>query len=346
MLAVYLDGEKITTAPQPAFTATEARAGVLAQGGRFELDDLRAGVPGVQPARIAPSLTGPDFIAQAGDPPQLLAISAVGSDGVTRLPYAARSLDPALAAVAVSAGGITITPKARGTTRIVLSSVADLALQTTINVAVGAPFAAAAAAAVSPAGASLTPAAGERGVPVDTLLRIRFDRVPVLGSAGSVRIVRKADGALVDIVRMDDEVRAIGYPGQARSRYVRFTPITVEGNTVSIQPHSGALAYGEEYEVLVGADVIQGAGAGAAWTFRTAAGAPQGTRLTVDDDGPADFRTVQGALNHAMRSFAKATPVTVDIRNGRYRELLFILGKDQLTLRGEDPRRGRDPCDQ
>jgi pectate lyase len=333
MLAVYLDGEKITTAPQPAFAATGTRAGVLAQGGLFELDDLRAGVPGMQPARIAPSLAGPDFSAQAGDPPQLLGISAVGSDGVTRLPYAARSLDPAVASVAVSAGGITITPRAPGMTRIVLSSVADPALQSTINVAVGAPFAASTGAAMP--GAALSPAAGTREVPVDTLLRIRFDRVPVLGSSGSVRIVRKADQALVDIVRLGDEVRAIGYPGQPRSRYVRFTPITVEGNTVAIQPHSGALAYGEEYEVLVGAGVVQNGGIGAAWTFRTAAGAPQGTRLTVDDDGPADFRTVQGALNHAMHSLAKATPVTVDIRNGRYRELLFVLGKDQLTLRGE-----------
>jgi pectate lyase/pectin methylesterase-like acyl-CoA thioesterase len=333
MLAVYLDGEKITTAPQPAFTATGPRAGLLAQGGLFELDDLRAGVPGMQPARIAPALAGPDFTAQAGDPPRLLGISAVGSDGVTRLPYAARSLDPAVAAVAVSAGGITISPKAPGTTRIVLSSVADPALQSTVNVAVGAPFAAATGSAMP--GAALSPAAGEREVPVDTLLRMAFERAPVLGSAGSVRIVRKADGALVDIVRLGEEVRAIGYPGQPRSRYVRFTPITVEGNTVSIHPHSGALAYGEEYEVRVGDGVVRDGAVGAAWTFRTAPGAPQGTRLSVDDDGPADFRTVQGALNHAMRSVAKATPVTVDIRNGRYRELLFVLGKDALTLRGE-----------
>jgi pectate lyase/pectin methylesterase-like acyl-CoA thioesterase len=336
MLAVYLDGEKITTAPQPEFTATGTRAGLLAQGGLFELDDMRAGVPAVQPARIAPSLAGPDFTAQAGDPPQLLGVSAVDSDGVTRLPYAARALDPAVASVAVTAGGITITPKAPGTTRIVLSSVADPALQSTINVAVGAPFAVSTGAA--PPGALVSPAAGARDVPVDTLLRMTFERVPVLGSAGSVRILRKADQALVDIVRLGDEVRAIGYPGQPRSRYVRFTPITVEGNTVSIQPHSGTLAYGEEYEVLVGEGVLREGGVGAAWTFRTAAGAPQGTTLTVDDDGAADFRTVQGALNHAMRSFAKATPVTVDIRNGRYRELLFVLGKDQLTLRGE----GRD----
>ena len=333
MLAVYLDGEKITTAAQPPFTATGARAGVLARGGLFELDDLRAGVPGMQPARIAPSLAGPELTAQAGEPPQRIDISAVGSDGVTRLPYLAHSLDPGVASVEVSAGGVTVTPRAPGTARIVVSSVADSALQTTLNVNVGLPFRAPAAASAS--AASVSPLIGERDVPVDTLLRMRFDRPPVLGSAGSVRIVRRSDGVLADIVRIGDEVRAIGYPGQPRSRYVRFTPITVEGNTVSIQPHSGTLAYGEEYEVLVGEGVVQNSGIGAAWTFRTAAGAPQGTRLTVDDDGPADFRTVQGALNHAMRSFAKATPVTVDIRNGRYRELLFVLGKDQLMLRGE-----------
>ncbi|MBD8528455.1 hypothetical protein IFT83_00535 [Massilia sp. CFBP 13647] len=125
MLAVYLDGEKITTAPQPAFGATATRAGILVQGGMFELDDLRAGVPGMQPARIAPSLAGPVLRAQAGDPAQPLAISAVGSDGVTRLAYGARSSDPAVAAVAVTAAGITITPRAPGTARIVVSAEDD-----------------------------------------------------------------------------------------------------------------------------------------------------------------------------------------------------------------------------
>jgi pectin methylesterase-like acyl-CoA thioesterase len=36
-----------------------------------------------------------------------------------------------------------------------------------------------------------------------------------------------------------------------------------------------------------------------------------------------------------MRAYPRATPVTVSIRNGRYPELLFVLGKDNLTLRGE-----------
>jgi pectate lyase/pectin methylesterase-like acyl-CoA thioesterase len=343
MLAVYLDGEKITTAPQPAFTAGEARVGLLAQGGVFELDDLRAGVPGLQPARIAPALTGQSFSAEAGDPPQFIGISATGSDGVTRLPYGARSSNPAVASVALSTGGILVTPRAPGTAQIVVASLLDPALHSTIDATVDAPFAATASGAV-PAGA-LSPAAAARDVPVDTLLRIRFDATPTLGAGGSVRIVRKADGKLADIVRLGQEVRAIGDPGLARARYVRFTPITVEGDTLLIRPHAGRLAYGEEYEVLVGDGVVRDAALGGApfrgigkasgWTFRTAARAPQGATITVDDDGPADFRTVQGALNHAMRAWPRAAPVTVDVRKGRYPELLFVLGKDRLTIRGE-----------
>jgi pectate lyase/pectin methylesterase-like acyl-CoA thioesterase len=343
MLTVYLDGEKITTAPQPPFAAGAARVGLLAEGGLFELDDLRAGVPGVQPARIAPSLASPAWTAQAGDPPQHLAISAIAGDGVTRLPFSARSTNPAVAAVGVDGTGITITPRSAGSARIVISATQDPSLTSTVDAAVGAAFSAPAAGTV--AAGSVLPAPGAQAVPVDTPLRLAFDRAPVLGSAGSVRIVRKSDDALVDIVRLGEEVRAIGYPGQARNRHVRTTPITVEGSTVLIQPHSGVLAYGEEYYVLVGAGVFKdallggaafhGLGKSGGWTFRTAPQAPSGNRLSVDDDGPADFRTVQGALNHAMRSAGKDTPVTVDVRNGRYRELLFILGKDKLTIRGE-----------
>ena len=343
MLTVYLDGEKITTAPQPAFMAPAARVGLLVEGGLFELDDLRAGVPGLQPARIAPSLAGPDFSAQAGDPPQLLRISAVDSDGVSRLAYTAQSSNPAVAAVAIAPDGITITPKAPGNAHIVVTSALDPVLQTTINAAIGAPFAAASAGMVPRA--LVSPAIDAREVPVDTLLRLTFDRPPLLGSAGSVRIHRARDDALVDIVRPGQEVRAIGYPGQPRSRHVRFTPVTVEGNTVLVRPHAGTLAYGETYYVLVGEGLLADAVAGGApvraigkaggWTFRTAAAAPSSATIVVDDDGRADFRTVQGALNHAMRTFGKAAPVTVDVRNGHYQELLFILGKDNLTVRGE-----------
>ncbi|MBD8671923.1 hypothetical protein IFT60_00955 [Massilia sp. CFBP 13721] len=156
----------------------------------------------------------------------------------------------------------------------------------------------------------------------------------MLGSGGAIRIHRVRDDALVDSIPLGEEVRAIGYPGQPRARHVRFTPVTVEGSTLLVQPHLGKLDYATDYYVLVDAGVVPGSAVGR-WTFRTADAAPSGTTLSVDDDGRADFRTVQGALNHAMRAVDKATPVTVDIRNGRYRELLFILGKDKLRLRGE-----------
>jgi pectin methylesterase-like acyl-CoA thioesterase len=62
---------------------------------------------------------------------------------------------------------------------------------------------------------------------------------------------------------------------------------------------------------------------------------PSGSSVTVDDDGDADFRTVQGALNYAMQRFSKAEPVTINIRNGNYEELLYLNGKDNVSIKGE-----------
>jgi hypothetical protein len=78
-----------------------------------------------------------------------------------------------------------------------------------------------------------------------------------------------------------------------------------------------------------------GLGKNAAWTFTTKANAPTATEITVDDNGAADFRTVQGALNHVMQNVAAATPVTINVKNGDYEELLFLRGKNNLTIRGE-----------
>ncbi|MES2318374.1 MAG: pectinesterase family protein [Pseudomonadota bacterium] len=57
-----------------------------------------------------------------------------------------------------------------------------------------------------------------------------------------------------------------------------------------------------------------------------------GASITV---GEAGFKTIQGALDHVMATFDKATPVTINIRNGDYQELLVIRNKDRLTLKGE-----------
>jgi pectin methylesterase-like acyl-CoA thioesterase len=191
----------------------------------------------------------------------------------------------------------------------------------------------------------LVPAADAADVQPDTLLRISFDQTPRLGQAGSVRIFRAADHALVDVIRVDGEVDAIGYPGQEFRRAVRYRAVRVDGDTVTIKPHVGRLERGVDYVVAIDAGVVEGASLGghpfvglaesAGWRFRTRALLPAGRELTVDDDGPADFRTVQGALNHAMRYLARSEPVTIRVANGRYDELLYLRGKDHVTLRGE-----------
>lgn len=178
------------------------------------------------------------------------------------------------------------------------------------------------------------PTARAADVQVDTPLRIVFDKPPVLGAEGAVRIFRVADRALVDELRPGEDVDAIGNAQQEYKRVVRYSPITVQGATATIRPHNAKLDYGTEYEVVIDAGVFTSASI-APWTFRTRAAAPTGNRLSVDDDGPADFRTVQGALNHAMRQTSRAAPVSIRIANGRYDQLLYLRGKDNITLQGE-----------
>lgn len=342
-LTAYLNGEKITSAPQPAFAAAPGRIGLYSKGAGFEVDDVRFGAADVQPARIAPALAGNSYTAQAGDPAQLLGVSAVGSDGTTRLPFTASSSNSAVVTVSAGPAGVTITPRAPGVASVVIASSADPTVQTIVDATVTPAF-------VMPVqryalAKAVSPAARATAVPADTLLRIEFDRPPTLGKAGSVRIYRKADGALVDIIRTGDEIARIGFTGQARSRHVRHTPIKITGRTATIKPHGERLAYGAEYYIAIDDGVFkhtaiagvpfEGLGKSADWSFRTKAAPPSGTTLTVDDDGAADFRTVQGALNHAMARYDKATPVTIDVRNGSYEELLFILAKDKLTIRGQ-----------
>ncbi len=196
--------------------------------------------------------------------------------------------------------------------------------------------------AQAPQAWTLAPAARAVDVPVDTTLRIVFDHAPATApaaatsaaaGAGAVRIFRVADGALVDELRHGEDVDRIGPARQGYQRVVRYTPILVQGAMATIRPHNGRLDYDTEYRVVVDTGVLPGVDL-APWTFRTRAAPPTGASLTVDDDGPADFRTVQGALEHAMRTLPRAAPVTIRVANGRYDQLLYLRGKDNVTVRG------------
>ncbi|HEX8615216.1 MAG TPA: pectinesterase family protein [Telluria sp.] len=342
-LSVYLNGEKLTTATVPG-SAIPGAVGIYSGGKGFELDGLRVGDPADKPMRIAPAVAASSFTAQAGDAPSTVAISAFAGDGVTPLRFTVRSSNPAVASATVRGSGIVVTPKKAGSASLIVASASDPSVQSIIDASIAPAFAPPAAYQIDLTGA-ISPAARADAVQPDTLLRLRFDQPPRLGNAGSVRIYRQADHQLVDIIRPGDDVAAIGYPGQDQLRYTRRAPITIDGNSATIRPHANRLAYGSTYVVVIEPGVFAGAaingvpfagvGRAAGWTFRTRATAPSGTLLSVDDDGPADFRTVQGALNHAMQHAAQATPVTVAVRNGRYDEMLFIRGKDKLTIKGE-----------
>jgi pectin methylesterase-like acyl-CoA thioesterase len=337
---LYINGERMTFAPD-AFVLG-GPVGLLAQDGGFDIDDVRVGPANLRPARVALARMASRIGLQAGDPPQRFAVSALDADGTSALPFTAVSSDPAVATVAVDGGDLVVRAHRPGAAIITLGSPADSNLTAKIAATVGPAFTT--GARTYALRGRLAPAAQATGVQADTLLRITFDNAPTLGTTGSVRIFRAADNALVDVIRVADESDAIGHPQQEFKRVVRYNRIGVDGASVTIRPHNARLAYGTEYYVAIDDGVVTGATLGgqpfsglgqqAGWRFRTRTHAPWGHRLSVDDDGPADLRTVLGALNHAMRYLPRAAPVTIRVANGRYEELLYLRGKDRVTLRG------------
>ena len=340
-LAAWLDGERIAATLPASFPAAAAAAGtaLLARDGAVEFDGLRLGAAGAQPGRVALARNLARVRLQAGDV-RRYPVSAYAGDAVTPLDIGATSSDPSVAAVAIDGRDLVVTARRAGKATIRIASTLDANVGSALAASVGPAFAARGAALPR----RLSPAAGAVDVPIDTLLRIRFDSVPLPGADASIRIHRVRDHALVDTIRLGDELDTIGYAGQAFKRAVRFEPVRVEGKEAVIRLHSARLDYDTDYLVTVdaaaftavaGGQAFMGVSEAAGWRFHTRARPPAGNTLSVDDDGPADFRTVQGALNHAMATLPRAEPVTIHVANGRYEELLYLRGKDKVTLRGE-----------
>jgi pectin methylesterase-like acyl-CoA thioesterase len=351
-LTLYLNGNRIVGTSVTA--SAPERVGLLAIGGEFDVDDLRIGDASVAPARIGLANLGQQLELQAGDGPQRYPVRTIstvsggliggGTAGTARA--VAVSSDPRVLTAAVDGDALVLTPRQPGKATITVAQADDNNLAAAIDVLVGQPFAAGQARL---ARGRVQPEKRAADVPVDTLLQLRFDNPLTPGAGGSVRIYRAADDALVDVIRPGDDVDTIGASPDGWRRVVRRHAIEVDGQVMTIHPHDARLAYGTEYYVQVDASLASGArmdgrpftgigktaGKAAGWTFRTRARAPGGASFTVDDDGPADFRTIQGALDHAMRTLPRAQPVTISIADGRYRELLYLRGKDNVLLRGQ-----------
>ena len=340
-LTVYLDGKNLGSVTDASF-AQRGLIGLYTANKSFQVDDVRVGDPRQKPVQLTLDPAATTYTAEAGDAPLHVAVTAVTADG-TADSFTVASSNPAVVSANMNGNTVTLTPLSAGTASIVFTSGSEPGLTRTIAATIGAQF-------VQPTqtyplqGAS-NPAAQAGAVNVDTVLTLTFDSPPTLGANGSIRIFRKADDALVDVIRTSGETDALGYPGQALVRRVNTAPIRIDGDTVRIAPHSGKLAWGTEYYVAIADGVFTnttlgglpfvGIGKLGGWSFTTKAAAPTSSNVTVDDDGSADFRTVQGALNYAMQNFAKTAPVTIAVKNGTYDELLYLNGKDNVTLKGE-----------
>ena len=320
-LSVWLDGERVTSARVAPVPAERPAAWDAAQ---HTLLDLRDG-PAAEPAAgLRLGLATAALSLQAGDPPERIAAAG--------LALRAASSDAQVATVAVRDGAVYVTPVRPGRSLI---TVAGTPWEQAAFVAnVGAPFSAPARTLPPQATRqpTLQPTHRERGVPPDTPLLMTFKQPPVLSGAGSVRVVRRHDGALAALIRPGETVLALGPAG--RQRIVRHHAIQVDGNTLRVRlPNQ--LAVDTDYEVLVDRALLRDRQfKGARWTFRTTPYRPVGDSVTVDDDGRADFRTVQGALDHVM-ALPRAKPVTVNVRDGVYPELLYLRDKDNVMLRGQ-----------
>ncbi|MEW7847542.1 pectinesterase family protein [Massilia aurea] len=316
-LSVWLDGERVTSARVAPVVAGRPAAWDAAQ---HTVLDVRDGPADVPAAGIKLALATTTLSLQAGDPAERIAVAGLGLH--------ASSSDERVATVDVRDGALHVNAALPGSSVITVTGAGWEQSAFVVNVA--APFVAPAHTLVLQTAPHPTHA--ERGVPPDTPLLMTFRQAPVLSGAGSVRVVRRHDGALAALIRPGETVIALGPAG--RQRIVRHHAIDVDGNTLHMRlPH--LLDLDTEYDVLVDAALLQGQRfKGARWTFRTTPYRPVGDSVTVDDDGRADFRTVQGALDHAM-TLPRAKPVTVNVRDGVYPELLYLRDKDGVMLRGQ-----------
>lgn len=200
--------------------------------------------------------------------------------------------------------------------------------------------------------APVPPDPSSKAVCVDAPLVVEVGSGASLGTSGLIQVF-KADGTPVDKIDMADMAKVkvledgtmvpaeqngnLGtfmdkLPSGSTTRKVHYTPVRLKGGKLYVKLHSGVLDYGGSYYVTMDESVAGKAVGKDEMPFTTKA-APSGTTLKVSADGSADFCTVQGALSHAA-TLGKDTAVIIEVGEGTYHELLFLQGKNNVTLRG------------
>ncbi len=340
-IVVYLNGQPVITGTDSSFS-NAGLIGLYTTNKSFEIDDVKVGNADVKPVQFTVSPVVTTYTAEAGDLPYSLTVTAKNSLGATDT-FTAVSSDTGVVDVSVTGNQVSLNPVGAGSATITLTSGSDPSKTHTISATIAPQF-------VQPSQTydltgRVDPAVAEANAHVDTRLSITFDAPPSLGTTGRIRIFKVSDDSIVDTITLTDNTDAIGYSGQGIYRIVKTNPLSISGNTLTIAVDNAKLAYNTAYYLAIADGVVTGAsvkgtpfvglGKAAGWSFTTKTAAPATGDVTVDDNGAADFRTVQGAINHVVQTVAKDTPATISIKNGDYRELLFLRGKNNLTLQGE-----------
>ncbi|MBE8717813.1 hypothetical protein C4F51_11520 [Cellvibrio sp. KB43] len=317
--------------------------GIFSNNRSFEIDDIKVGNANDKPPvpsqlAISPATA---FNVEAGDAPRVITVNAKNTQNADDT-FTVTSSDPSVVSVSQNGYEVTLNPLAAGVATITFTSGSDADLTRTITATIAPAFVM--PVATYNLNGLVSPAVNEAEVYADTNLTLTFDSPPVLGSTGAIRIFKSSDDSVVDTIKLVDHKDTIGY-GSYRTLNTR--PISIAGNTATIALQSKKLEPNTSYYVaisesaFIGATLatlpFQGIGKNADWSFTTReAPAVNLTSLTVDDNGSlADFRTLQGALNHVMENLDKSEPATITVNNGTYSELLYLRNKDNLTITGE-----------
>jgi pectin methylesterase-like acyl-CoA thioesterase len=185
------------------------------------------------------------------------------------------------------------------------------------------------------------PALGATDACADASLRLSFTAPPALGAKGKVQVfdVAAPDTPVVSIdLSAGPYHAAIG--GQNRQLHL---PVTVDGTDAFVYLAGHPLLADHTYFVRIDDGVFldaDGKSLGALlskddWQFTTRAPslATPGV-LKVSADGSADFCSVQGAIDTVPTGNAER--VVIQIAPGTYREILVLVSKQLVTLKGED----------
>jgi pectin methylesterase-like acyl-CoA thioesterase len=171
----------------------------------------------------------------------------------------------------------------------------------------------------------------------DPVLRISFASPPTLGGTGKITVHNTSGTAVASVDMAASSITdTIG-----GSSFVVMRPVFVDSNDAVIYLKQKALSYGQTYYVNVESGAVKPPSGTLAitdattWRFSTAAAKPASTgSLTVALDGSGQFCTVQGALD-ALPSNSTAAS-TIAIANGQYHEIIYVSGKSNITLHGQD----------